>query len=78
MSERKPAMSKDRRKVLNLLEFILEAQPDIESVFNVFVLHVAQQDEDHTWVSDEQWAEWMQDYANKLIKDNLARWNNEG
>ncbi len=67
---RKPGMSEARRKVLNLLEFCLESEPDAYSVFNMFCLHVAQRDEDHIWAEDEEWAEWFQDYANKLIKKN--------
>jgi hypothetical protein len=67
---RKPVMSEARRKVLNLLEFCLESEPEVDSVFNMFCLHAAQQDEDQTWVTDEEWAEWLQDYANKLIKKN--------
>lgn len=68
--ERKPQMSKDRRKVLDLLEFCLEMNPDIDTVFNVFVLHAAQRDEDHVWVSEEEWGDWLQDYADELLKED--------
>ena len=61
-------MNEHRRKVLNLLEFILEADPSIDSVFNAFCLHVSQIDEDMIWVDDEEWAQWFQDYADKLLK----------
>ncbi|KKN92301.1 hypothetical protein LCGC14_0207920 [marine sediment metagenome] len=70
---RKPLMDKHRRKVLDLLEFCLESEPEVDSVFNMFCLHVAQREEDHTWVEDEEWAEWFQDYANKLIKKNREK-----
>jgi hypothetical protein len=65
----KPVMNGHRRKVLNLLEFCLEMNPDIDTVFNLFVLYAAQQDEDHVWVSEEQWGDWLQDYADKLLSE---------
>ena len=78
MKERKPKMSEARRKVLNLLEFILEAKPDIDSVFNVFTRHAMHDDgTEFDWVTDNQWVEWLQTYADELIKENIERWNNE-
>ena len=63
---RKPKMSLNRRKILNLLEYILEVDNSIGSVYNAFALHVAQIDEDHIWVDDEEWAQWFEEYAAKL------------
>jgi len=65
---RKPKMCKHRRKILNLLEYILEVDTEIESVYNVFQLHVAQMDEDLTWEDDDTWAQWFEEYAAKLSK----------
>jgi len=65
----KQPMSEDRRKVLTLLEFILEMKPDIDSVYNAFVLYVAQKDEDLVWVSDAEWGDWLQAYADKLLSE---------
>jgi hypothetical protein len=68
MSERKPKMSKERRKVLNLLEFILESNPDIDTVFNVFTRHARHDDgTEFDWVSDGQWAAWLRIYADELV-----------
>lgn len=67
-TERKPRMNYHRRKILNLLEYILETDSDIDSVYNAFALHVAQRDEDHVWVNDEEWAQWFEEYAEKLSK----------
>ena len=66
MTERKPKMCKHRRKILNLLEYILEVDTSIDTVYNAFALHVAQIDEDHIWVQDEEWAQWFEEYAAKL------------
>ena len=63
---RKPQMSLARRKILNLLEYIIETDPNMDTVYNVFVLDVAQRDEDHCWISDEEWAQWFEEYAHKL------------
>ncbi len=69
--ERKPVMDKDTRKVLDLLEFILEMKKGHEnvSVYNTFVLMVAQQEEDLCWITDAEWAVWFQDYADKLLNE---------
>ena len=67
--ERKPVMSKDTRKILNLLEFILEMRPEQGSVYNQFVCAVAQQDDDLMYVTDDVWAGWFQDYAEKISKE---------
>ena len=66
MTTRKPQMCKDRRKILNLLEYILEVDPSPDSVYNVFALYVAQRDEDLIWQSDETWAQWFDEYAANL------------
>lgn len=65
-SERKPRMSEARRKILNLLEYILETQPKVDSIYNVFTLHVSQIEEDLIWVNDEEWAQWFEEYAKKI------------
>ena len=59
-------MCKHRREILNLLEYILEVDTDIDTVYNAFVLHVAQVEADLTWESDEIWAQWFEEYAAKL------------
>ena len=63
---RKPKMCKHRRKILNLLEYILEVDTTIDTVYNAFALHVAQVEADLTWESDEEWAQWFEEYAAKL------------
>lgn len=67
-TERKGKMSKHRRNILNLLEYILEVDDTIDSVYNAFCLHVSQVDEDMTWINDEEWAQWFEEYAEKLNK----------
>lgn len=67
-SERKDKMSLARRKILNLLEYIIETDPRMDTIYNVFVLHVAQRDEDLSWSNDEMWAQWFEEYAHKLAK----------
>lgn len=63
-------MDKDTRKVLDLLEFCIETKgPEQGSVYNMFVLCVAQMEDDLCWVDDEQWAGWFQDYADKLLNE---------
>jgi len=74
--ERKPRMSEARRKILNLLEYILEVDTSIDTVYNAFALHVAQRDEDHCWVNDEEWAQWFEEYAHKLAKKSCEEENN--
>lgn len=69
MSERKVKMHKDTRKVLDLLEFVLEMSPEQGSVYQRLVCNVAQQDEDLLWVTDTEWADWLQDYADKLLSE---------
>ena len=66
---RKPKMSDDRRKILNLLEYILEVDTTIDTVYNAFVMHVTQVDEDLSWVNDEEWAQWFEEYANKVRRE---------
>ena len=68
MTERKPKMSLARRKILNLLEYIIETDPAMDTVYNVFALYVAQVEEDLIWADDEEWAQWFEEYANKLSK----------
>ena len=63
---RKPKMCKHRRKILDLLEYILEVDTEIDTVYNTFALHVAQGEEDLSWVEDEEWAQWFEEYAAKL------------
>ena len=65
-------MDKDTCKVLDLLKFILEMKKGHEnvSVYNTFVLMVAQQEEDLCWITDAEWADWFQAYADKLIAED--------
>ena len=63
---RKHKMSVARRKILDLLEYIIETDPNMDTVYNVFALYVAQRDEDLTWADDEEWAQWFEEYANNL------------
>ncbi|KKK62517.1 hypothetical protein LCGC14_3003530 [marine sediment metagenome] len=68
---RKPRMSNDRRKILNLLEYILEVDTEIDTVYNAFFLHVSQMGEegrDESCVTEAEWAQWFEEYANKLSK----------
>ena len=66
---RKPRMSEARRKILNLLEYILEVDPEIYSVHNAFTLHVSPvHRKDLNWVKEEEWVQWFEEYANKLSK----------
>lgn len=82
MSERKPLMDEDKRKVLNLLEFCAEACPSqrVCQIINNAVPPkiLARFDNDTFFVSDKELAGWLQDYADMLIKTNIKRWNNEG
>ena len=65
---RKPKMNEHRRKILNLLEFILEVDDNVDTVYNVFCIHAGPEDgEDMTWIKDEEWSELLQAYADKLI-----------
>ena len=74
MSERKPRMSESRRKILNLLEYILEVDNEIYSVYNAFILHVSPVNKkDLNWVEDEEWAQWFEDYASKLSKGGTSK-----
>ena len=65
-AERKPVMAEARRKVLNLLEFILEVDNTIDTVYNVFMLVGGFAPMDLSEVSDEEWAEWLQEYADSM------------
>lgn len=69
-TQRKPKMSADRRKILNLLEYIIETDPSMDTVYNVFALYVAQVDEEEglSWADDEEWAQWFEEYANNLSR----------
>ena len=75
MTTRKPKMCKHRRKILDLLEYVLEVDPSPDSVYNVFALYVAQVDEDLIWVDDETWALWFEEYAEKISKGQGASKN---
>ena len=72
---RKPRMSLDRRKILNLLEYILEVDSSIDTVYNAFFFHVSQIDEDISHMSDETWAQWFEEYAHKLAKKSCEEEN---
>ena len=64
---RKPKMNEHRRKVLNLLEYILEVDSSLATVYDAF-FHVSPANEDLNWVEDKEWAQWFEEYANKLGK----------
>ena len=66
-TERKPKMSDDRRKILNLLEYILEVDSSLATVYDAF-FHVSPANEDLNWVDDEEWADWFEEYAEKLSR----------
>ena len=66
-TERKPKMNEHRRKVLNLLEYILEVDSSLATVYDAF-FHVSPANEDLNWVDDEEWADWFEEYASKLSK----------
>ena len=69
---RKPKMNEHRRKILNLLEFILEVDDSIDTVYNVFCNHVSPEDgEDMTWITDEEWSDLLQTYADRLRRGEV-------
>ena len=72
---RKPRMSLDRRKILNLLEYILEVDSSLATVYDAF-FHVSPANEDLNWVDDEEWAKWFEEYAHKLAKESCEEENN--
>jgi len=65
--ERKPRMSEARRKVLNLLEFILEIDPATPSVDSLF--YKLSRVDNHFW-TDEDMAVILEGYANDLLREN--------
>lgn len=64
MSERKPVMSKARRKVLNMLECLLELDPKLPSVAAVF--YVLEREDMTPW-SDERMAAILENRVNELM-----------
>ena len=69
MSERKPKMNEHRRKVLNLLEYILESDPYWSGVTDLIkgVTFTAKD------LSDKELADALQEYANGLVKAGINR-----
>ena len=59
-------MNKDRRKVLDLLEFCLEMDSDMTSVIELFT--TIEQANPTAW-ADEELAAILQDRANDLLKE---------
>ena len=59
-------MNKDRRKVLDLLEFCLEMDSDMTSVIELF--STIEQANPNAW-ADEELAAILQDRANDLLKE---------
>jgi hypothetical protein len=67
MSERKPVMDKDKRKVLNLLEFLSELSPSMrvcQIIFNAVppAVMLARKD-DIFYITDAEMAGYLQEYA---------------
>ncbi len=77
MSERKPLMDEDKRKVLDLLEFCAEAtsQRVCQIIVNAYPTDF---DDDLFYVTDKELAGWLQDHADMITKQNIQRWNDEG
>ena len=69
MSERKPLMDEDKRKVLNLLEFCSEMRPDIPITELMWEVAGNEYIKD-----DEEFSGELQQYANCLIEDETERW----
>ena len=70
---RKPKMNEHRRKILNLLEFILEVDDNVDTVYNLFcdTLIGPVDGEDMTCITDEEWSDLLQTYADKLRRGEL-------
>jgi hypothetical protein len=76
MSERKPTMDKDKRKVLNLLEFISERYPSLR-VSQIMVNAVPPEvldllNNDLFYITDGEMAGYLQDYATKEFDKKLS------
>lgn len=67
MSERKPVMDKDKRKVLNLLEFLSEMNPSMrvcQIMVNAIPPAVLElRDSDIYYFTDAEMAGYLQEYA---------------
>ncbi len=73
-SEHKPLMSKARRKVLDLLECLLELDPKLPSVASLFYV-LARENEDIAPWSDEAMAVILENRVNDIMNreaDNVA------
>ena len=71
MSERKSVMNKDKRKVLNLLEFCAELCPS-QCVYQIINDAIPQEEltrrYDNTfYITDEELADYLQKYADLLL-----------
>ncbi len=81
MSERKPVMDDDRRKVLDLLEFIAELCPMLrvcQIIGNAVPYEVAKaRKNDIYYISDKEMAGYLQDLANNLLHLSAARWDED-
>jgi hypothetical protein len=79
MSERKPMMAPARRKVLNLLEFCTEMDPDCCSIHELLRGLVGGDNlvTARDW-SDEELAEVLSQYASRLVSKRIEVWNDEG
>jgi hypothetical protein len=65
--ERKPTMDKDRRKVLNLLEYLCELSPSMricQLIFNAIPpAEMTQREDDIFYITDAELAGWLQSYT---------------
>jgi hypothetical protein len=72
MSERKPVMDKDKRKVLNLLEFLSELSPSMrvcQIIFNAVPPEEMEQREgDIFYITDAEMAGYLQEYADLVVE----------
>ena len=65
-AERKPLMCKDKRKVLDLLEFCLELEPTMPSVATLF--YILKREDITPW-TDKEMCVILQARANDLLRD---------
>jgi hypothetical protein len=71
MSKRKPVMSEDKRKVLNLLEFCAELCPSqrVCQIINNAIPpnRLIANGHDNFYITDKELAGWLQAYADLLL-----------
>lgn len=81
MSERKPLMDENKRKVLDLLEFCAELCPSIrvcQHINNAIPFEVLRSRKHNTYnISDKELAGWLQKYADNLLTQSAGRWKED-